>query len=78
MKQDQETNKELASILIQLFKALEDRVIDAKEGASLCRAVVLIIAKIRPRLPKLWQRLVIDTASNILVETSQFLDGLEP
>ena len=39
MKQDQETNKELASILIQ--------------------------------------RLVIDTASNILVETSQFLDGLE-
>ena len=36
MKQDQETNKELASILIQLFKALEDRVIDSKAMAASC------------------------------------------
>lgn len=78
MTQDHETNKELAHILIQLFSALEDRVIDAREGAQLCRAVVMIIAKVKPRLPKIWHRLLLDTASNVLKEASDYLDGLEP
>jgi len=78
MTTDQQTNKEIAHILIQLFAALEDRVIDAQEGASLCQAVIIIIAKIRPRLPKIWHRLVLDTAANILQETADFLKGLEP
>tara|TARA_R100001443_G_scaffold116528_1_gene137193 strand:- start:4981 stop:5217 length:237 start_codon:yes stop_codon:yes gene_type:complete len=78
MKTDHETNKELAHILIQLFSALEDRVIDAREGAQLCRAVVMIIAKVKPRLPKIWHRLLLDTASNVLKEASDYLDGLEP
>ena len=78
MTQDHETNKELAHILIQLFSALEDRVIDAREGAQLCRAVVMIIAKVKPRLPKIWHRLLLDTPSNVLKEASDYLDGLEP
>ena len=76
-KIDHETNKEIGRILLSLFQALEDRVINATEGAELCRAVVVIIAKIRSRLPKLWQRILLDTASNILTETASYLEDLE-
>ena len=75
---DQETNKQLANVLFELFKILEDRKVDAKEGAQLCRACVLILQKIRSRVPKLWQRIAIDTVINILLEVSEYLNELEP
>ena len=75
---DQQTNKELANVLFELFKILEDRKVDAKEGAQLCRACVLILQKIRGRVPKLWQRIAIDTVINILLEVSEYLNELEP
>jgi len=73
---DPKTNKELALILLELFKILEDRKVDAKEGAQLCKACVVILQKIRSRIPKLWQRICIDTAINILLELSEYLLGL--
>ena len=75
---DQETNKQLANVLFELFKILEDRKVDAKEGAQLCRACVLILQKVRSRVPKLWQRIAIDTVINILLEVSEYLNELEP
>ena len=54
---DPKTNKDLALILLELFKILEDRKVDAKEGAQLCKACVVILQKIRSRIPKLWQRI---------------------
>jgi len=75
---DQQTNKELANVLFELFKILEDRKVDAKEGSQLCRACVLILQKIRGRVPKLWQRIAIDTVINILLEVAEYLNELEP
>ena len=74
---DQETNRELASVLFELFRILEDKKVDAKEGAQLWRACVLILQKIRGRVPKLWQRIAIDTVINILLEVSEYLNELE-
>ena len=74
---DQETNRELASVLFELFRILEDKKVDAKEGAQLCRACVLILQKIRGRVPKLWQRIAIDTVINILLEVSEYLNELK-
>ena len=76
MTQDHETNKDLAIILLELFKILEDRKVDAKEGAQLCKACVIILHKIRSRIPKLWQRICIDTVINILNELAEYLHGL--
>jgi hypothetical protein len=70
---DRTTEKDLYSVLIELFRILEDRTIDAQEGAQLCRACVLILQKIRTRVPKLWQRITIDTSINILNELSEYL-----
>ncbi len=75
--QDHETNKDLAIILLELFKILEDRKVDAKEGAQLCKACVIILHKIRSRIPKLWQRICIDTVINILNELAEYLRGLD-
>ena len=75
--QDHETNKDLAIILLELFKILEDRKVDAKEGAQLCKACVIILHKIRSRIPKLWQRICIDTVINILNELAEYLHGLD-
>jgi exonuclease VII small subunit len=75
---DRKTEKELYEVLIELFRILEDRVIDSKEGAQLCRACILILQKIRSRVPKLWQRITIDTVINILNEVQEYLIGLEP
>jgi len=73
---DRKTEKDLYSVLIELFKILEDRTIDAKEGAQLCKACILILQKIRARVPKLWQRITIDTSINILNELSEYLISL--
>lgn len=74
---DHETNRQLASVLLELFKILEDRKIDAQEGSQLCRACVLILRKVRNRVPKLWQRICIDTSINILNEVAEYLKDLE-
>ena len=74
---DQETNKQLASVLLELFKILDDRKVDAKEGAQLCQACVMILHKIRSRIPKLWQRIAIDTVINILNEVREYLLNLD-
>jgi len=74
---DRPTEKQLYQILLELFKILEDRTIDAKEGSQLCRACVLILHKIRGRVPRLWQRITIDTVINILNELSEYLMQLE-
>jgi len=74
---DQETNKDLANVLIDLFRILEDRKVTATEGAQLCKACVVILQKIRGRVPKLWQRIAIDTVINILLEVSEYLIDLE-
>ncbi len=75
--QDQKTNKDLANVLFELFRILEDKKVDAKEGAQLCRACVVILQKVRGRVPKLWQRIAIDTVINILLEVSEYLNDLE-
>ena len=75
---DKVTEKQLYGVLLELFRILEDRVIDSKEGAQLCRACILILQKIRSRVPKLWQRITIDTVINILNEVQEYLLGLEP
>ena len=75
--QDQETNKELAKVLLELFVILEDRKITAQEGIQLCKACVKILHKIRSRVPKLWQRICIDTVCNVLLEVSEHLDKME-
>jgi hypothetical protein len=77
MTQDKETEKQLYTVLLDLFRILEDRKIDAREGAQLCRACILILQKIRSRVPKLWQRIAIDTVVNILNEVGEYLRGLE-
>ena len=74
---DRKTEKELYEVLIDLFRILEDRVIDSKEGAQLCRACIMILQKIRSRVPKLWQRITIDTVINILNEVQEYLIGLD-
>ena len=74
---DQETNKDLANVLIDLFRILEDRKVTATEGSQLCKACVVILQKIRGRVPKLWQRIAIDTVINILLEVSEYLIDLE-
>jgi len=74
---DQQTNKDLANVLIDLFRILEDRKVTATEGAQLCKACVVILQKIRGRVPKLWQRIAIDTVINILLEVSEYLIDLE-
>lgn len=74
---DQESNRELAKVLLELFRILEDKKVDAQEGAQLSRACVVILRKVRSRVPKLWQRICIDTAMNILQELSEYLDNLE-
>jgi len=74
---DQQTNKDLANVLIDLFRILEDRKVTATEGAQLCKACVVILQKIRGRVPKLWQRIAIDTVINILLEVSEYLLELE-
>ncbi len=73
---DQKTNRDLANILFELFKILEDRKVDAQEGAQLCRACVVILQKVRSRVPKLWQRIAIDTVVNILLEVAEYLKDL--
>lgn len=75
--QDQKTNKDLANVLFELFRILEDKKVDAREGAQLCRACVVILQKVRGRVPKLWQRIAIDTVINILLEVSEYLNDLE-
>jgi len=75
--QDQKTNRDLANVLFELFRILEDKKVDAKEGAQLCRACVVILQKVRGRVPKLWQRIAIDTVINILLEVSEYLNDLE-
>ena len=77
MTEDQQTNKDLAAVLLELFKILEDRTVDAREGAQLCKACIMILHKIRPRVPKLWQRITVDTVINILLELSSYLLDLE-
>ena len=74
---DRETNKQLASVLLELFKILEDRKVDSQEGAQLCKACVVILRKIRGRIPKLWQRIAIDTVINILNEVHEYLMSLD-
>ena len=74
---DRKTEKELYEVLIDLFRILEDRVIDSKEGAQLCRACIMILQKIRSRVPKLRQRITIDTVINILNEVQEYLIGLD-
>lgn len=74
---DRETNKQLASVLLELFKILEDRKVDSEEGAQLCKACVVILRKIRGRIPKLWQRIAIDTVINILNEVHDYLMSLD-
>jgi|TARA_R100000664_G_scaffold26000_1_gene36102 hypothetical protein len=75
--QDQKTNRDLANVLFELFRILEDKKVDAKEGSQLCRACVVILQKVRGRVPKLWQRIAIDTVINILLEVSEYLNDLE-
>jgi|TARA_R100000353_G_scaffold172323_1_gene137380 hypothetical protein len=74
---DLQTDRQLYQVLLELFKILEDRVIDAKEGSQLCKACVMILRKLRGRVPKLWQRIMIDTVINILNEVSEYLLNLE-
>ena len=74
---DSTTEKQLYTVLLELFKILEDRTIDAKEGSQLCKVCVMILRKIRSRVPRLWQRIAIDTVINILNEVSEYLITLE-
>lgn len=76
-EEDRQRNKEIAVILLDLFRILDDRKITTEEGIELCKACVKILHKIRDRVPKLWQRICIDTACNVLLEVSQYLDNLE-
>jgi len=74
---DRQTEKQLYQVILELFRILEDRTIDAKEGAQLCRVCILILHKLRGRVPKLWQRITIDTVVNILNELSEYLKSFE-
>ena len=74
---DRQTEKQLYQVILELFRILEDRTIDAKEGAQLARVCVMILHKIRGRVPRLWQRIAIDTVINILNEVSEYLESME-
>jgi hypothetical protein len=69
-----EHDNELSAILIQLFSILDDRTIDAEEGILICRAGMQLLKKVREKMPKYWQRILIDASCTALEECAQFLE----
>tara|TARA_R110000737_G_scaffold274180_1_gene281091 strand:- start:75 stop:314 length:240 start_codon:yes stop_codon:yes gene_type:complete len=72
-----QNDQEVALLIFQLMKALEDRSIDAKEGALLCQGAIKLITKVRGQLPRLWQRFLMDTAISALEEAAKYLQSVE-
>ena len=72
-----QNDKNLAMILFQLFQVLEDKTVTPEEGAQLCSAIAFLCMKIKPKLPKFWQRFLIDSVANALQEAEEYFKGLK-
>ena len=69
-----ENRKDFIRIMGQLMTALEDREIDAEEGALLCQTAAKLIERCRPLFCTWWQRAILNSASNALNECAHHLD----
>ena len=69
--------KNLASILFQLFQVLEDRVITPSEGKELCVAISFLCNKIKESMPKYWQRFLLNAAAEACKEGAEYFGGLD-
>ena len=66
----------LATILFQLFQILEDRTITPQEGVELCNAIAFLCQKLKPSMPKYWQRFLLDSVSNACKEGAEYFGGI--
>lgn len=73
---NKDNEQSLALILFQLFQVLEDRVITPAEGVELCKAVSFLCMKLKPKMPKYWQRFLLDAVSNACDEGVEYFGGL--
>ena len=69
--------KNLASILFQLFQVLEDRVITPSEGKELCIAISFLCNKIKESMPKYWQRFLLNAVGEACKEGAEYFGGLD-
>jgi predicted RNA binding protein with dsRBD fold (UPF0201 family) len=71
-----ENTQDFIKVMSQLMHALEDRELDAEEGALLCKTAAQLINRCRPLFTKWWQRALLDSARSALEECSNHLDKL--
>ncbi len=76
MSTDNPNEQSLAVILFQLFQVLEDRTITPKEGQELCNAISFLCKKLKPSMPKYWQRFLLDSVSSACKEGAEYFGGL--
>jgi hypothetical protein len=71
-----ENTQDFIRVMGQLLHALEDRELDATEGALLCKTAAQLINRCRPLFTKWWQRALLDSARSALEECSDHLARL--
>ena len=78
MTEDQkiENTQDFVKVMAQLMIALEDRELDAEEGAALTKTAAALLDRCRPLFRKWWQRALLDSASSALRECSNHLETL--
>ena len=76
MSKDNENEQSLAMILFQLFQVLEDRTITPKEGIELCNAISFLCKKLKPQMPKYWQRFLLDSVASACREGAEYFGDM--
>ena len=73
---DPQNTRDFVKVMAQLIHALEDRELDAEEGAMLCKTASSLINRCRPLFKKWWQRALLDSAASALAECGEHLQKL--